>query len=190
MVERSQTPVIGQEAQGSSTAKGIARLAAVSDSLWVPIVVGGLMSLIGALGWMFGQPWLFASLGPTAYLMAYSPSQQAARVYNVVVGHLIGMSTAFAVVIAFGTDDDPSVFVTHQLDGSRILASGVALTVALTVELLLHASHPPAAATVLLITLGGFPPTVHSAAVILVGVLLLALSGEPLRRLRAGSASS
>jgi CBS-domain-containing membrane protein len=75
--------------------------------------------------------------------------------------------------------------VTHHLVGIRVLASAVALGLAIAGELLLRASHPPAAATVLLITLGGFSVSVHSAVTIMVGVVLLALLGEPLRRLRA-----
>ena len=49
---------------------------------------------------------------------------------------------------------------------------------------LLKASHPPAAATMLLVALGGFKPTWHTAATIVVGVLILATLGEGVRYLR------
>ncbi|ALA59245.1 HPP family protein [Nitrospira moscoviensis] len=126
-----------------------------------------------------------ASLGPTAYLLAHSPSQESARAYNVIAGHLIGLCATFSAVTVLGAGETPSVFTTHELAGARVLASGLALIVAVAVELWLGASHPPAAATVLLITLGGLPVSLQSASTVVIGVLLIALLGEPLRRLRA-----
>jgi len=164
-----------------------ARLSQVPDILWTPSVVAGLIVTIGLLAILFNQPWLFASLGPTAYLIAHSPKHQAAAFYNAVVGHLVAVISAFLVVVLIGADDTPSLFVTHHLVGIRVLASALALGLAIAGELLLHASHPPAAATVLLITLGGFSVSVHSALTIMAGVFLLSLLGEPLRRLRAGA---
>jgi hypothetical protein len=157
--------------------------------LWVPAVVGGLILAVGGLGWLVGQPWLFASLGPTAYLMAHSPSQASTRPYNVIAGHLVGLCAAFAAVSVLGAGDSPSVFTAHELAGDRVLASGLALILAVAVELRIKASHPPAAATVLLITLGGLSVSSRTAVTILIGVLLLVLIGEPLRRLRTTSAA-
>jgi CBS-domain-containing membrane protein len=117
--------------------------------------------------------------------LAHSPFQPSARPYNAIAGHLIGVCAGIAAVIVLGAGDAPSLFTTHELVGSRVLASGLALIVAVAVELLIHASHPPAAATVLLITLGGMSISLRSAATIVIGVLLIVLMGEPLRRLRA-----
>ena len=99
--------------------------------------------------------------------------QPAAKPYNVIVGHLIALSTAFVVTALTGAADEPSVFVTHELVLIRVVCSAVALGLAVAMELLLQASHPPTAATVLLITLGGFPPSLQSAISIMVGVALL-----------------
>jgi hypothetical protein len=77
-------------------------------------MVGGLILAVGGLGWLIGQPWLFASLGPTAYLLSHSPSQASVRPYNVIAGHLIGLSAAFTAVAALGAGDAPSVFTTHE----------------------------------------------------------------------------
>jgi hypothetical protein len=49
---------------------------------------------------------------------------------------------------------------------------------------LLKATHPPAAATMLLVALGGFEPTWRSAGIVTAGVLLLAVLGEGVRYLR------
>ena len=176
-----------QASRASNPRGGIGRAAAVPDLIWIPAIVAGLILAVGGLGWLVGQPWLFASLGPTAYVLAHSPSEASARPYNVIAGHVIGLCAAFAAVAALGAGDAPSVFTTHELVGIRVVASGLALVVAVAVELLVKASHPPAAATVLLITLGGLSMSLQSASAIVIGVLLIMLSGEPLRRLRTAA---
>jgi CBS-domain-containing membrane protein len=154
------------------------------EIVWAPLGVAALIAAIGLAGLLFKQPLLFASLGPTAYLLVHSPTQPAAKPFNVIVGHLIALSTAFIVTALTGAADAPSVFVTHELVLIRVVCSAVALGLAVVMELLMEASHPPAAATVLLITLGGFPPSLLSAVIIMVGVALLCALGEPVRRLR------
>jgi hypothetical protein len=49
---------------------------------------------------------------------------------------------------------------------------------------ILKASHPPAAATTLLVALGGFKPTWQDAATVMIGALIVAIVGEMLRRFR------
>jgi len=61
-------------------------------------------------------------------------------------------------------------------------ALGVALTI--VVQKWLKAPHPPAAATTLLITLGGFKPNLHDALALGSGIALVASVGEVLRRVR------
>ncbi|MBI3803108.1 MAG: HPP family protein [Nitrospirae bacterium] len=67
--------------------------------------------------------------------------------------------------------------------GAAVLATGLMLLGVL----LLRASHPPAAATTLLVALGGFKVSLHTLTVVVSGVLIVALVGEGLRRLRLGS---
>ena len=43
------------------------------DQAWGVLMAGGLMLLAGAVGVLAGQPWLFPSLGPTAFLQAETP---------------------------------------------------------------------------------------------------------------------
>ncbi|BBI65543.1 hypothetical protein HSBAA_PA_1460 (plasmid) [Vreelandella sulfidaeris] len=44
-----------------------------------------------------GQPWLFPSLGPSIFLHVHKPNLESARLYNTVMGHLIGVSQAQSV---------------------------------------------------------------------------------------------
>jgi hypothetical protein len=152
--------------------------------LWVPAAMALLTLAVGGLGLAAGQPWLIASLGPTAYLQTLAPAQPAARFQNAVVGHLVAVVAGMGAVLLLGAEATPSVFTSHEISGLRLGASALALAVAAVVEVGIGMSHPPAAATVLLITLGGFEPTPASGATILAGVLLMAGLGEPLRRWR------
>lgn len=157
---------------------------AVPDALWVPLS-GGLLTLVpGLLGLLVGNVWLFPSLGPTAYLQAANPQHESARPYNVVLGHAIGAVAAVIAVLLLGASAEPSVFEAHRLFLMRVLASALATTLALVAQTLLKIAHPPAAATILLITLGGFKPTTHDMLALAIGVCIVAVSGELMRRAR------
>lgn len=159
-------------------------LDAVPEIAWAP-VVGGVLTLIpGLLGLAAGNPWLFPSLGPTAFLQAANPQQPESRFYNTLVGHLLGIAAAVAAIMLTGALAEPSVLATHQLYPHRVWASALAVALTLLFQLLLRASHPPAAATTLLITLGGFNLSWKDISTIMVGVLVVAVFGEILRRLR------
>jgi CBS-domain-containing membrane protein len=66
----------------------------------------------------------------------------------------------------------------------RVWAAGLSAVLTMLGLSLLEASHPPAAATMLLVALGGSDPSWHTAVTIVAGVLILALPGEGLRYLR------
>lgn len=156
----------------------------IPDAVWAPLSAGALMLVVGLAGLAAHQPLLFPSLGPTAFLHSETPDQDSARPYNTVVGHLIGLLAGFVAVWMFGAANAPSVLATHELTAPRVWASVLAVMLTLLGGLLLRASHPPAAATTLIASLGGFPPAVRSTITVMSGVLLVTLCGEVLRRLR------
>lgn len=158
---------------------------AFPESAWSPLA-GGLLTLIpGVIALMVGRPLLFASLGPTAYLQAAQPQQPTSRFPNVVLGHLVGFAVGALAVVLFSAADAPSAFEAKQLAPQRVLASVLAMAgVLLIAALLKPALHPPAAATTLLVTLGGFRPTWADALSVAFGVLIVAFAGEVLRRTR------
>jgi CBS-domain-containing membrane protein len=154
--------------------------------VWGPLAAGALIILIGALGVYTNQPLLFPSLGPTAFLQVEDPELRVARLYNTVVGHVVGMAAGLAAVFLLRIGRAPSPMVTGVLTADRILASTLAVALTIALGLLLRASHPPACATTLLFALGGFAPTLHVVLTVLAGVLLIGLTGEVLRRFRLG----
>ena len=154
------------------------------QTLWTPLVAGFVVSVPGLLGLATGQVLLFPSLGPTAAIQAHNPEDRAARFYNVLVGHLGGLASACLVVLALGLADAPSVFVAQHLTPLRVVASVLAVMLALLVEKLLHAYHPTAASTTLLMALGSFKPNLQDVSQITLGVFVVAIVGEFFRRLR------
>ena len=171
------------EESGGPAVKRGKSLHAIPDLLWAPLAGGLLMPPPGLLGLAAGNLWLFPSLGPTAFLQVTAPLQANARFYNTLVGHLIGVAAAVGAVLLLGADGEPSVFVQKELFPLRVWASALAVALTLLFQLLLRAEHPPAAATTLLISLGGFGPG-KDLAFLLVGVLIIAFTGELLRRAR------
>lgn len=147
-----------------------------------PAAAGLAMLVVGGASLAAGQPWLFPSLGPTALGQIEYPEHITARLYNTVVGHLAAAAVAFATVIVTGTARLPPA--TERLTTGRLLAVTVALALTIGATRLLHASHPPAASTSLLIALGAFSPTIRDAATIVMGVLLIAVAGSGIRRFR------
>ncbi|WP_045234533.1 HPP family protein [Deinococcus pimensis] len=156
----------------------------VPDAVWAPLAAAALMLAAGGVGLLVAQPLLFPSLGPTAFLQAETPDQPGARPFNVIVGHLVGLLAGFGSALLLGATNAPSVLATHELTAPRVWASVLAVLLTLLGGLLLRASHPPAAATTLLASLGGFPPTVRSFLTVMAGVLIVAALGEALRRWR------
>jgi hypothetical protein len=130
-----------------------------------PSVYGGLvMAIIGALGWASGVPWLFPSLGPTIAIQSEAPEHPAARPWSVVVGHLIGAAVGFAAVRLTGVIHERPVNVSHVL------------------------TLAPAAATTLLIVVGALDADLHGAFVLAAGIVLVAILGEGVRRLKHAAA--
>jgi CBS-domain-containing membrane protein len=140
------------------------------------------MLAVGGTSLLAGQPWLFPSLGPTALVEIEYPAHRSARIYNVIVGHLSAMIAGFFAVILLGAQRLPMALV--RPTPSRVLAAAIAISLTLAATRLLRASHPPAASTTLVVALGGFAATWHDAATIVAGVVLVAIVGRGLRRVR------
>jgi hypothetical protein len=162
---------------------GLNWIGRIPDAVWGPVVAGILILIVGLIGLAFGQPWLFPSLGPTAYLQVEQPGMKAAQFYNTFVGHMIGMGAGFLGILILNAWNAPIVLSTGELTMPRVGAAAIAIAVTLAVNSLLRASHPPAAATTLLVALGSMQ-TADKALKIFIGVLILAVLGEAMRQLR------
>ncbi|HZP56981.1 MAG TPA: HPP family protein [Dehalococcoidia bacterium] len=158
------------------------------DAVWAPIATGALMLAVGMLGAAARQPWLFPSLGPTAFLQAEHPHARSSHPYCVVAGHGIGLAAGFFAVWALRVAGDPSVLVTDDLTVGRVAAAALAVALTMLLRIIFWAPHPPAAATTLLVALGVLRKRSDVLAV-LGGVLIVAALGEGIRRLRLARTS-
>lgn len=130
------------------------------------------MLIVGIIGLLAHQPWIFPSLGPTAFLQVETPEQPTARFYNTVVGHFLGLGAGYLSVALVGAQTAPVVLSTQHLTPIRVWAAVLAVGLNVLGGLLLKASHPPAAATTLLVALGGFEMTVQGALTVVAGVII------------------
>ncbi|WP_459194568.1 HPP family protein [Halosimplex sp. J119] len=135
---------------------------------------GALLSVTGLVAWLTGTPFVFPSLGPTAYLLATQRTRSRDRLVQVVAGHAIGVVAGLGAYRLLGS----GVVVTADLPPqspalAALVASGVlALSLTSAGMLAFDAVHPPACATTLIVSLG-LLPTVREGLLIVVAVCVL-----------------
>jgi hypothetical protein len=114
--------------------------------------VAFLLAVLGALAWTTGEAFLLPSLGPSAFVLAAVDD----RPRRVVVGQLVGVFTAFLAVLALATDVAGLLEASaYSVAGLRRVAAALAATVVATVGMYgTDSLHPPAYATVLIVSLG------------------------------------
>jgi CBS-domain-containing membrane protein len=150
-----------------------------------PVLEAALILAVALVGWATHQPFIFASLGPTAYEMIEMPKRPSAHPYNIIAGNLIAVIAAFAALYVTGAWSVASVSA-HGVPLPRVWAAMVAALLTVFGTLLARASQPAALSTTLLISLG-IMQTWQESAVIMGAVLLITMIGEPLRRIQASS---
>jgi CBS domain-containing membrane protein len=111
------------------------------------------IALLALLSGFTGSPFVFPSLGPTAYLFFFTPMADSASPRNAILGHAVGLACGYAAYTLFGLSSLPHG-VHHGLDWSPVLASSLALSLTAALMVLLRVSHPPAGATTLIVALG------------------------------------
>ena len=143
------------------------------------------IALLSLLALLTGGPFVFPSLGPTAYLFFFSPMAAASSPRNTILGHAIGLVCGYAAfVLTVFSGQPPSVH--GGVHGMTVLAVALSLSLTGALMVLFKVSHPPAGATTLIVSLGiiALPKdlVVIEAAVILLTVqafVLNRLAGIP-----------
>lgn len=117
---------------------------------------GVLVLVAGATAVATGSPFLFPSLGPSAYVLVTAPDAETTDPHRVVGGHAIGVVAGLLSyhLLARGllvTDLPPA----GSLDLTRLAVSGVVAVVATTTGMIAtDLQHAPACATTLIVALG------------------------------------
>ena len=153
-------------------------------ALWAPAIAAVLVIVLGAVGVRLKQPWLFAGLGPTIFMIAVSPGQEASRFRAVVGGHLAALGCAYVARLIVYASGVSSVLAAVSVAPLRVWASAFALAMLALVQTQLRVYHPPAAATALLVTLGVYRLQGKTPMALMGGVVVVALAAELLQRVR------
>jgi CBS-domain-containing membrane protein len=125
----------------------LVRSAYVFVNSFVTIGVLALLAIVSR------NPFVFPSLGPTAYLLFFSPLGKTSSPRNTVFGHAIGLICGYVAFVATGAGALP--FGAHPgIFWPRILAAALSLSATGAFMVLLDVSHPPAGATTLIVSLG------------------------------------
>lgn len=146
-------------------------------------LVNGFISiaLMAAAAFLTRAPFIFPSLGPTAFLFFYTPTAPAASPRNAVIGHLVGAGAGWLSLAVFGLLDEPPA-LTGGVTWPRVLAAGLSLGLTSGAMVLVRAPHPPAGATTLIISLG-ILTEVWQLGVLMVAVILLTVQAFAINRL-------
>ena len=163
----------------SPSIKGIVK--SDKNVLYATIGEGALVLVLAALGRGLHLVLLFPSLGPTAYELVEKPNTKSARLYNVVVGHLLALGAGFLALWILNAWSAPSVTAAGFVSSPRLWASVLAVVITTATTLAVKANQPASLATTLLVSLGAMQ-TEGDAITIVIAVLILAAIGEPIRR--------
>ncbi len=139
------------------------------------------IALMSALALATGQPFVFPSLGPTAFLLFYTPHAAAASPRNTFAGHLIGAACGYLALAVFGLLDAGPALATG-VSAARVGAAGLSLGLTAALMVWFKVPHPPAGATTLIVSLGILAKP-EQLAVLMLGVVLLLVQGFAINRL-------
>jgi CBS-domain-containing membrane protein len=149
----------------------------------VYVCVNGFITigLLGLLALLTGSPFVFPSLGPTAYLFFFSPLAEVSSPRNTILGHAIGLICGYAA-FALAVASSPPFGINPGVHGPRLLAAALSLSATGALMALLRISHPPAGATTLIVSLGIISKP-KELAIIEVAVILLTVQAFAINRL-------
>jgi CBS-domain-containing membrane protein len=149
---------------------------------WFALVNGVLsIGVMSAAAWATGSPFVFPSLGPTAFLFFYTPTAASAAPRNTVFGHLIGALAGYLALVLFGLTEAAPAFETG-VDAARVGAAAVSLGLTSGLMVWFRVPHPPAGATTLIVSLG-ILHTPGQLSVLMLAVVLLTVQGFVINRL-------
>jgi len=147
------------------------------------VFVNGFITIgvLALLALVSRNPFVFPSLGPTAYLLFFTPLGRTSSPRNTVFGHAIGLLCGYAAFAATGARGLP--FGEHPgIFWPRVLAAALSLSATGALMVLLDVSHPPAGATTLIVSLGIISKP-SELAIIEVAVFLLVAQALAINRL-------
>lgn len=138
----------------------------------------GIMSVLALIT---GSPFIFPSLGPTAFLFFYTPTAASASPRNTIIGHAIGILAGyFSLVVTGLADAGPALAV--GVTWPRVIAAALSLGLTAGVMVLARSPHPPAGATTLIVSLSILSKP-WQLLLLMIAVVLLTVQAFTINRL-------
>lgn len=147
-----------------------------TNKIFIALRSGLFLAITGIIAWLIGEPMIFPSLGPTAYVLAFRP-QATYEAKTIIGGHFcgaVGGIISYHLVVApyhlnevIESLSQPGLFM--------VLGAVLALFLTVLLMLIFEASHPPACATTLIISLG-ILSTWQEAGIIMISVVIMYIS--------------
>jgi len=142
--------------------------------VWAAYVsINGFVSvaLLSFLAEITASPYIFPSLGPTAFLFFFSPLAEVSSPRSAILGHAIGLVCGYGAFWITGMHDFSHASAAG-IDWPRILAAALAISATGAFMVLLSVNHPPAGATTLIVALGilskpPYLPVIEAAVILL-----------------------
>ncbi|TKX71138.1 HPP family protein [Halorubrum sp. SP9] len=147
--------------------------------LGTSLYAGLLFTVLGLVAWATGQPFVFPSLGPSAFVLAFDRRSERERAVRVVGSHLIGGLAGLAAWA--GIADGAALTATPPAfspEGFRLTASAVVSLVTTSWAMIATETvHPPACATTLIVSLGLLSTPAEVAIIVASVTVLVAFHG-------------
>jgi CBS-domain-containing membrane protein len=137
--------------------------------------------LLAVVALATGSPFVFPSLGPTAFLFFFDPRAPSASPHHAVIGHAIGILCGYGSLLLLDLEHSGSALALG-MTWPRVLAAALSLASTGALMILFNAAHPPAGATTLIISLGAITGVTHMI-VIEVALVLLVVQAIVINRL-------
>jgi hypothetical protein len=138
------------------------------------LYAGLLFTVLGVIAWGSGQPFVFPSLGPSAFILAFERRGERTRTYRVVGSHVIGVVAGFLAYSLFASGLALTTTPEPLSSAGLALALSGMLSIVLTSWGMIATDtiHAPACATTLIVSLG-LLSTPLQVGIIVVSVVLL-----------------
>lgn len=119
------------------------------------VFVAGFLTIavLAGVAVLTGSPFVFPSVGPTAFLLYFTPTAVTASPRHALLGHAVGLACGYAALWCTGLAHAPAATV-MGVTWARVLAAALSLASTGALLILLRVVHAPAAATTLIVSLG------------------------------------
>lgn len=118
------------------------------------------VGVLAVLAMVCHTAFVFPSVGPTAFLLYFTPMSPSASPRNTLCGHALGIVCGYAALWLLGLEHAGSA-VLEDIHWPRVLAAALSLAGTGALMILFHVVHPPAGATTLIVSLGIITAPAH-----------------------------